>query len=49
MAVLAFVSIVISGEARFIEPNLSISLLELVLFIAGGAANFALALKLARE
>ena len=49
MMILAFLGIVFFGEARLIEPNPNVSILELVLFVAGGASNLAVALKLARE
>ena len=49
MMILAFLGIVFFGEAHLIEPNSNVSILELVLFVAGGASNLAVALKLARE
>lgn len=49
MMSLAFLGILVFGEARFIEPNPNVSILELTLFIAGGASNMAAAVRLARE
>lgn len=45
----AFVDILIYGRAIFIEPNVPLASLELLVFAIGGVANLAVALNIARE